>query len=71
LRMLYRRRPGIMLLLLLLLALALTTTIIYAAGRLVYTASLDSRALIIGLTGPVNSLDPARINSHEERLSVP
>lgn len=67
-RMLYRRRPGIMLLLLLLLALALTTTIIYAAGRLVYTASLDSRALIIGLTGPVNSLDPARINSHEERL---
>lgn len=66
-RILYRRRPGIIILLLL-LALALTTTIIYAAGRLVYTASLDSRALIVGLTGPVNSLDPARISSHEERL---
>ncbi|HCF51499.1 MAG TPA: hypothetical protein DER60_14530 [Syntrophomonas sp.] len=62
-----RRRPGPALVLLA-LALTLGALAIYAASRLVYTASLDSRALNVGLTAPVNSLEPARILSHEERL---
>lgn len=52
----------------LLLAFVLTSTIIYATGRLVHTVSLDSRAIVIGLTAPVDNLSPAAIGSHEERL---
>ena len=66
-RIYYRRRTGpVCLLLLLVLAIGVVT--IYAASRLVYTASLDSRALNVGLTAPVKNLEPALIASHEERL---
>ncbi|MGI6468050.1 MAG: ABC transporter substrate-binding protein [Syntrophomonadaceae bacterium] len=66
-RIYYRRRTGpVWLLLLLVLAIGVVT--IYAASRLVYTASLDSRALNVGLTAPVKNLEPALIASHEERL---
>lgn len=66
-RLYWRRRtvPAIMLALLVLVAAGFA---IHTASRLVYTASLDSRALNVGLTAPVNNLEPAKVSSHEERL---
>lgn len=60
-----RTRPAI---LLLLLAVVVAGVTVYTASRLVYTASLDSRALNVGLTAPINSLEPAKVSSHEEHL---
>ncbi len=63
----WRRSTGPALLLALFAVLA-AGFMVYTASRLVYTASLDSRALNVGLTAPVNSLEPAKVSSHEEHL---
>ncbi len=42
--------------------------IIYMNNRAAYTAYLDSRNFNIALVGSVDSLEPAMIDSHEERL---
>ncbi len=42
--------------------------IIYINNRADYTANLDSRYLNIALVGSIDSLEPAMIDSHEERI---
>lgn len=48
--------------------LLLAAGLVYYCNLAVYTASLETRPLNIGLVHPVESLDPALLTEHEERL---
>lgn len=46
----------------------ISTVAIYQHNQLEYAASLDSRAINIGLVGKIDSLEPALLDNHEETL---
>jgi len=46
----------------------LVLSIINSYNRVSYTANLDTRALNVGLVGSIESLEPAIVSTHEERL---
>jgi len=53
---------------LLLLLIALLAILIYRHNLAVYTANLDTRPLNAAICRPVNSLEPATVTEHQERL---
>lgn len=50
------------------LAVLMVSTIIYFNQRTAYTANLDKRSFNLALVGNINSLEPALLNSHPEKV---
>lgn len=51
-----------------LILVIIITALIYHQNQVEYAASLDSRAINIGLVGEIDSLEPALLDNHEETL---